>query len=99
MFTIATAFYGMSDSGAVLIAARLLQGTGAAMAMAASTPILIRTFPPSELGVALGINNIAWVTGSLIGPVAGGLLIGEFGWRSMFYGSFRSVLLVWSPVF
>lgn len=85
LFTMATAFCGMSDSGAVLIAARLLQGTGAAMAMAASTPILIRTFPPNELGVALGINNIAWVTGSLIGPVAGGLLIGEFGWRSMFY--------------
>ncbi|WP_079913307.1 MFS transporter [Paenibacillus sp. 32352] len=85
LFTIATAFCGMSDSGTVLITARLLQGTGAAMAMAASTPILIRTFPPNELGVALGINNIAWVTGSLVGPVAGGLLIGEFGWRSMFY--------------
>jgi len=85
LFTIATALCGMSDSGAALIAARLLQGAGAAMAMAASTPILIRTFSPHELGVALGINNIAWVTGSLIGPVAGGMLIGEFGWRSMFY--------------
>ncbi|GLI06820.1 MFS transporter [Paenibacillus tyrfis] len=85
LFTLATALCGMSSSGEALIAARLLQGTGAAMAMAASTPILIRTFPPNELGVALGINNIAWVTGSLIGPVLGGALIGEFGWRSMFY--------------
>jgi EmrB/QacA subfamily drug resistance transporter len=85
LFTFATAFCGMADSGAVLIAARLLQGIGAAMAMAASTPILIRTFPSHELGAALGINNIAWVTGSLIGPVVGGALIGEFGWRSMFY--------------
>ncbi|HZG17150.1 MAG TPA: MFS transporter [Candidatus Bathyarchaeia archaeon] len=85
LFTLATVLCGMAGSGAALIVARLLQGAGAAMAMAASTPILIRTFPPNELGVALGINNIAWVTGSLIGPVLGGALIGEFGWRSMFY--------------
>ncbi|RNB87257.1 DHA2 family efflux MFS transporter permease subunit [Brevibacillus fluminis] len=85
LFTLATALCGTAGSGAALIGDRLLQGTGAAMAMAASTPILIRTFPPNELGVALGINNIAWVTGSLIGPVLGGALIGEFGWRSMFY--------------
>ncbi|MED4754900.1 MFS transporter [Brevibacillus choshinensis] len=85
LFTLATALCGTAGSGAALIGYRLLQGTGAAMAMAASTPILIRTFPPNELGVALGINNIAWVTGSLIGPVLGGALIGEFGWRSMFY--------------
>ncbi|WP_028609785.1 MFS transporter [Paenibacillus harenae] len=85
LFTLATALCGMAGSGEALIAARLLQGSGAAMAMAASTPILIRTFPSNELGVALGINNMAWVTGSLIGPVVGGALIGEFGWRSMFY--------------
>ena len=85
LFTLATALCGMAGSGEALIMARLLQGSGAAMAMAASTPILLRTFPPNELGVALGINNMAWVTGSLIGPVVGGALIGEFGWRSMFY--------------
>ncbi|CAG7659048.1 MFS transporter [Paenibacillus allorhizosphaerae] len=85
LFTIATYLCGMAGSGTVLILARLLQGVGAAMAMAASTPILMRTFPPHELGRALGINNIAWVTGSLLGPVVGGALIGGFGWRSMFY--------------
>ncbi|WP_411553717.1 MFS transporter [Paenibacillus lautus] len=85
LFTIATALCGMAGSGTALILARLLQGAGAAMAMAASTPILMKTFPPHELGRALGINNIAWVTGSLLGPVVGGALIGGFGWRSMFY--------------
>ncbi|OZB92323.1 DHA2 family efflux MFS transporter permease subunit [Paenibacillus sp. XY044] len=85
LFTVATALCGLAGSGTVLILARLLQGAGAAMAMAASTPILMKTFPPHELGRALGVNNIAWVTGSLLGPVAGGALIGGFGWRSMFY--------------
>ncbi|MFX3635690.1 MAG: MFS transporter [Candidatus Pristimantibacillus sp.] len=85
LFTISTMFCGLANSGAMLIGARLLQGFGAAMAMASATPILMRTFPPNQLGVALGINNISWVTGSLIGPVIGGLLIGEFGWRSIFF--------------
>lgn len=85
LFTLATIFCGMANSGAMLIVARLIQGIGAAMAMAPSTPILMRTFPPNQLGVALGINNISWVTGSLIGPVVGGALIGGFGWRSIFF--------------
>ncbi|MFC8688623.1 MFS transporter [Brevibacillus porteri] len=46
LFTISTALCGLAYSGATLIGARLLQGTGAAMAMASATPILIRTFPP-----------------------------------------------------
>ncbi|MED1799378.1 DHA2 family efflux MFS transporter permease subunit [Brevibacillus porteri] len=85
LFTISTALCGLANSSATLIGARLLQGTGAAMAMASATPILIRTFPPNQLGIALGINNISWVTGSLIGPVIGGALIDDFGWRSIFF--------------
>ncbi|MCH5586080.1 MFS transporter [Shimazuella sp. AN120528] len=85
LFTFATVLCGLANSGSSLIAARLLQGVGAAMAMATTTPILMRTFPSSQLGFALGINNISWVTGSLIGPVLGGALVGEFGWRSIFF--------------
>lgn len=85
LFTISTVICGLADSSVSLIGARLLQGVGAAMAMASATPILIRTFPPNQLGFALSINNISWVFGSLIGPVVGGLLIGEFGWRSIFF--------------
>lgn len=48
------------------------------------TPIITEAFPPAELGFALGINSIAWVLGSLIGPVAGGLLVSVWGWRSIF---------------
>ncbi|WP_028777977.1 MFS transporter [Shimazuella kribbensis] len=85
LFTFATVLCGFANSGSTLIAARLFQGIGAAMAMATTTPILMRTFPPNQLGFALGINNLSWVTGSLIGPVLGGVLIGEFGWRSIFF--------------
>ncbi|GIP23053.1 DHA2 family efflux MFS transporter permease subunit [Paenibacillus sp. J22TS3] len=85
IFTAATTLCGAAGSGEWLIGFRFLQGAGAAMALAASTPLLMQTFPPQQLGFALGVNNISWVTGSLIGPVAGGALIGEFGWRSMFY--------------
>ncbi|WP_199615886.1 DHA2 family efflux MFS transporter permease subunit [Paenibacillus alkalitolerans] len=85
LFTVATALCGTANSVEWLIGYRFLQGAGAAMAMASATPLLMQAFPPNQLGVALGVNNISWVTGSLLGPVTGGALIGEFGWRSMFF--------------
>ena len=57
---------------------------GAALA-GLGTPIITEAFPPAELGFALGINSIAWVLGSLIGPVPGGISVSVWGWRSIFY--------------
>ncbi|WP_134683860.1 MFS transporter [Brevibacillus migulae] len=85
VFTAATMLCGLASSGATMIAARFVQGAGAAMTMATGTPILMRTFPPNQFGLALGVNSTSWVVGSLIGPVLGGALIGEFGWRSIFF--------------
>ncbi|UUZ95357.1 MFS transporter [Paenibacillus sp. P25] len=85
VFTAATVLCGLAGSGTALIAARFVQGAGAAMATATGTPILLRTFPPNQFGLALGVNSTSWVVGSLIGPVLGGALIGEFGWRSIFF--------------
>ncbi|RDI40929.1 MFS transporter [Falsibacillus pallidus] len=87
IFTIATVLCGASTSGAMLIIFRLIQGIGAAFALATATPILMRTFPKEQLGLAIGINSTSWVIGSIIGPVAGGALINSFGWRSMFFVS------------
>lgn len=85
LFTIFTAVCGFANSGVMLILGRLFQGAGAAMALATATPTIMRAFPANQLGLALGINNISWVTGSLVGPVLGGILIGTLGWRSIFF--------------
>lgn len=87
VFTIATLLCGMANSGSALLLFRLLQGVGAAFALATATPILMRTFSTEQLGLAIGINSTSWVIGSIVGPVAGGALISSFGWRWIFFSS------------
>ncbi len=57
-----------------LILLRLVQGVGAGFLFANSSAILTDAFPPSERGMALGVNQIAAVGGSLIGLILGGVL-------------------------
>lgn len=85
VFTIGTILCGFSNSGIMLVVFRVIQGIGAALASAPVTPIIIKTFPKEQLGLALGVNSTSWVIGALIGPVIGGALISSFGWRSVFF--------------
>ena len=85
LFALASALCGLSASGAQLVLFRLLQGVGGALLTSIATPLIAEAFPPGELGRALGINSVAWVLGSVVGPLAGGLLVGTFGWRSVFF--------------
>jgi EmrB/QacA subfamily drug resistance transporter len=71
-------------SGALwVIIGRLAQGVGAAFLVANSAAILTDAFPPNQRGLALGINNIAAISGSFIGLILGGLL-GPIDWRLVF---------------
>lgn len=85
VFAGASALCGVAPNVGVLIAARLLQGTGGAVLASVGPPIITEVFPPGELGRALGLNSAAWVVGTLLGPVAGGLLVASIGWRAVFY--------------
>jgi MFS family permease len=72
------------QSGAMwLIIGRIIQGVGAAFLIANSAAILTDAFPPNQRGLALGINNIAGISGSFIGLVLGGLLA-PINWRLVF---------------
>ena len=85
IFTVATFFCGIAPNGALLLLFRFIQGSGAALALATATPIIVHAFPPQQLGRALGINSTSWVMGSIVGPVVGGLLVGTLGWRWIFF--------------
>ncbi len=82
-----------------LIILRIVQGIGAAFLVANSAAILTDAFPPNQRGLALGINNIAGISGSFIGLVLGGLLA-AIDWRLVFlvsvpFGLFGTVWSYW----
>ena len=88
------------SSGALwLIVGRIFQGIGAAFLIANSAAILTDAFPSNQRGLALGINNIAGISGSFIGLILGGVL-GAIDWRLVFLVSVPFGLFgtVWSYV-
>ncbi len=66
-----------------LIIFRAVQAVGGACLFANSAAILTDAFPANQRGLALGINQVSFIAGSLIGIIAGGLLA-EVGWRWVF---------------
>ena len=75
---------GLATSGPMLIAFRVLQGIGGAMLFGTGPAILTSVFPPAERGQALGVNVAAVYLGLSLGPVLGGALTENLGWRSVF---------------
>ena len=72
-------------SGALwLIGWRFVQALGGAMLMANSAAIITDAFPAEERGMALGINQIAGLSGQFIGLVLGGVL-SVWDWRAVFW--------------
>src|SRR6202034_381741 len=71
-------------AGIWLIVMRIFQGVGAAMLMANSAAILTDAFPAGERGMALGVNQIAGMSGQFVGLLLGGLLA-AVDWRLVFW--------------
>ncbi|MCP3898176.1 MAG: MFS transporter, partial [Desulfobacteraceae bacterium] len=85
IFTMGSFFCSIANAPVFLIASRSLQGCGASMLMACSPAIIIDTFEPKERGKALGMMGTVVAAGLTAGPVAGGILLDLFSWRSIFY--------------
>jgi EmrB/QacA subfamily drug resistance transporter len=85
IFTIGSALCSLSQTGPELVAFRVFQGIGAAFLFSNSAAILTDAFPPSERGMALGINQVSIVAGSVSGLVVGGLLTTGHMWQPIFW--------------
>lgn len=85
IFIIGSALCGASPNLALLIGFRVLQGIGATMLQANSVAIVTAAVPEKVRGKAIGIQGSALAVGLSLGPAIGGILIGIFGWRSIFY--------------
>ena len=67
-----------------LIGFRMVQAVGGSMLMANSAAILTDAFPATQRGMALGINQIAGISGQFVGLLLGGLLA-AWDWRAVFW--------------
>lgn len=85
VFAAGSALCALSTSIWMLILTRVIQAIGASLLMANSQAIITETFPLKERGRALGMVGTVVSLGSLTGPALGGLLIGWFGWSSIFW--------------
>ncbi len=75
---------GQGNTGALeLIIFRLFQAVGGGFLFSNSAAILTDAFPSSERGMAMGLNQIAFIGGSLLGLILGGIL-SAIHWRLVF---------------
>ena len=94
-FTIASLLACFAPNAQLLMVTRALQGLGSAMVFGTGVAILISVYPLNERGKALGINVAAVYLGLSLGPILGGFLTHQLGWRSIFLAtSLLGVLVV-----
>lgn len=85
LFTFSSVLCGLSVNVPMLVGARILQGIGAAMMMPVGRLSIIRTYPKSELLVAMNFVIIPALIGPLLGPTIGGLIVHWLSWRDIFF--------------
>ncbi|GHO60006.1 DHA2 family efflux MFS transporter permease subunit [Ktedonobacter robiniae] len=85
IFVVASTLCGLSQNSLELIAARVLQGVGSALITSTSLALLTSLYPPERRGAALG--TYAGVAGlaSVVGPLAGGIIVSLLSWRWIFF--------------
>ena len=85
IFTLGSLMCGISNNIHVLVADRVLQGCGGAMMVPVGRLTIVRTFAKSELIRAMSFVAIPGLVGPMLGPIAGGLIVGYFHWRVIFF--------------
>ena len=85
IFTLGSFLCGISSDIHLLVACRILQGCGGAMMVPVGRLTLVRTFAKSELVRAMSVVAIPGLVGPMLGPIAGGLIVGYLQWRFIFF--------------
>ncbi|MEX3505434.1 DHA2 family efflux MFS transporter permease subunit [Corynebacterium sp. LK2510] len=85
LFTASSLACGMAGTIEALIIARTFQGLGGAMVTPQTMSMMIRTFKPEERGGAMGVWGATAGVATIVGPLAGGLLVDAAGWQWIFF--------------
>ncbi|AYG07837.1 MFS transporter [Pseudomonas fluorescens] len=84
VFAVACALCSAAPSLGALVAARALQGLGAATMMAMTMALVTATVPKEQTGRVMGLLGTMSAVGTGLGPAIGGALIAASGWRALF---------------
>lgn len=84
VFTIFSFLTALSNSSEMFLAFRALQGFSGSMILGTSVALLTSAYPPQQRGRVLGINVASIYIALSAGPVLGGMLVDNFGWKSIF---------------
>jgi len=99
LFAAGSALSGLAPGLAWLIAARGVQGAGAAIMMALTLSFVAEVVPKDRTGSAMGLLGSMSAVGTALGPPLGGWLIAGFGWRAIFLatapGAVLLLMLAW----
>jgi EmrB/QacA subfamily drug resistance transporter len=102
LFALASLWCGAAGSATQLIAARALQGAGAALLVPGSLSIITATFPREERGRAIGTWSALTSLAIIAGPLLGGVLVQTISWRAVFLINVpiaaAVLLIVWKRV-
>jgi len=95
LFTVASLAAGLAPSSGALVAARAVQGLGAALLSPAALAIVTVTFPHGrERNTAMGIWGALAGLGGTLGVIAGGVLVDALGWEWIFFVNIPIALAV-----
>lgn len=84
IFTVASLACGLAGSIEMLVAARVVQGLGAALLTPQTLSLITRIFPAERRGVAMSLWGATAGVATLVGPLTGGILVDGLGWQWIF---------------
>ena len=85
LFTLGSFLCGISSDIHLLVACRILQGLGGSMMVPVGRLTLVRTFAKSDLLRTMSFVSIPSLVAPMLGPIAGGLIVGYLHWRFIFF--------------
>lgn len=85
VFTASSLWCGLTGTVEQLIAARVVQGLGAAIMTPQTMAVITRIFPAARRGKAMALWGATAGVATLVGPIVGGVLVDAAGWEWIFY--------------
>ncbi|HYU06223.1 MAG TPA: MFS transporter [Thermoplasmata archaeon] len=85
VFTLGSLLTSLATNPAQVIGFRALQGLGSAILFTNSAAMIVDATPSHELGLSLGINQVAFRMGSMAGLTVSGVILSILDWRALFY--------------